>query len=57
MLALGIVVRHVEAQVSEWHLLKEFNEIVKREDITNVEFALVKHPHDLKIKFDCDKET
>lgn len=43
--------------MSEWHLLKEFNEIVKREDITNIEFALVKHPYDLKIKFDYDKET
>lgn len=30
------MVRQVEAQVAEWHLFKEFTEIVKREEISNL---------------------
>jgi len=52
-----MLVREVEAQMSEWHLLKEFSEMVKRRDINNIEFALITNPQEIKINFDCDQET
>jgi hypothetical protein len=47
----------VEAQMFEWHLLKEFSEMVKRKEISNIEFALIKNPQEVKIKFDRSQET
>ena len=42
----------MEAQAAEMNLLKEFSEIVKREEITNVEFGLIKNAYEVKVKFD-----
>jgi hypothetical protein len=54
---IGGIIRQVEAQVAEWHLLKEFTEAVKKQEVTNLEFSLVKNPQEIKIKFDCSPET
>lgn len=56
---IGQVVRRVESQAGEWHLLKELNEIVKRENISNVDFTLIKNTHEVKIKFEygIEEET
>lgn len=33
---INTIVKSVESQIAEWHLLKEFNEVVKKEDIANL---------------------
>lgn len=51
IMSIGMLVREFEAEAAELNLLKEFSEIVKRDEITNVEFSLIKNVHEVKIKF------